>query len=152
MNLKGQIKSIWHTSFFTFMHWRRKWQPTPVFLRGESQGRGSPVGCRLWSRTELDRTEATQQQQQNMKIPVAPSSHHNMWLASLYHLDCPGRHGLHFMLSKLFIGLLVILIDCTLNYTFQSKPFHSIVHPLSFVCRSCLYSMKVKVAQSHLTL
>ena len=25
---------------FTFMHWRRKWQPTPVFLRGESQGRG----------------------------------------------------------------------------------------------------------------
>ncbi|KAB0369722.1 hypothetical protein FD755_018715 [Muntiacus reevesi] len=30
------------------MHWRRKWQPTPVFLPGESQGRGSLVGCRLW--------------------------------------------------------------------------------------------------------
>ena len=29
------------------MHWRRKWQPTPVFLPGESQGRGSLVGCRL---------------------------------------------------------------------------------------------------------
>ena len=28
-------------------HWRRKWQPTPVFLPGESQGRGSLVGCRL---------------------------------------------------------------------------------------------------------
>ena len=26
---------------FTFMHWRRKWQPTPVFLPGESQGRGA---------------------------------------------------------------------------------------------------------------
>ena len=25
-------------SLFTFMHWRRKWQPTPVFLPGESQG------------------------------------------------------------------------------------------------------------------
>ena len=25
-------------SLFTFMHWRRKWQPTPVFLLGESQG------------------------------------------------------------------------------------------------------------------
>ena len=35
-------------SLFTFMHWRRKWQPTPVFLPGESQGRGSLVGCRLW--------------------------------------------------------------------------------------------------------
>ena len=32
------------------MHWRRKWQPTPVFLPGESQGRGSLVGCRLRSR------------------------------------------------------------------------------------------------------
>ena len=46
------------------MHWRRKWQPTPVFLPGESQGRGSLVGCRLWGRTESDMTEATQQQQQ----------------------------------------------------------------------------------------
>ena len=35
-------------SDFTFTHWRRKWQPTPVFLPGESQGRGSLVGCRLW--------------------------------------------------------------------------------------------------------
>ena len=31
-------------SLFTFMHWRRKWQPTPVFLPGESQGRGEPGG------------------------------------------------------------------------------------------------------------
>ena len=41
-------------SLFTFMDWRRKWQPTPVFLPGESQGRGSLVGCRLWGRTESD--------------------------------------------------------------------------------------------------
>ena len=44
---------------FTFMHWRRKWQPTPVFLPGGSQGRGSLVGCRLWGRTESDMTEVT---------------------------------------------------------------------------------------------
>ena len=44
---------------FTFMHWRRKWQPTPVFLPGESQGRGSLVGCRLWGRIESDTTEPT---------------------------------------------------------------------------------------------
>ena len=46
-------------SNFTFMHWRRKWQPTPVFLSGESQGRGSLVGCRLWDCTESDTTEVT---------------------------------------------------------------------------------------------
>ena len=33
--------------FSLFMHWRRKWQPTPVFLPGESQGWGRLVGCRL---------------------------------------------------------------------------------------------------------
>ena len=56
----------WATSLslFIFMHWRRKWQPTPVFLPGESQGRGSLVGCHLWGRTESDTTEETQQQQQ----------------------------------------------------------------------------------------
>ena len=41
------------------MHWRRKWQPTPVFLLGESQGQRSLVGCRLWDRTESDMTEVT---------------------------------------------------------------------------------------------
>ena len=46
-------------SLFTFMPSRRKWQPTPVFLPGESQGWGSLVACRLWGRTELDMTEAT---------------------------------------------------------------------------------------------
>ena len=46
-------------SLFTFMHWRKKWQPTPVFLPGESQEWGSLVGCHLWGRTESDTTEVT---------------------------------------------------------------------------------------------
>ena len=51
----------WATSLslFTFMHWRRKWQPTPVFLPREPQGLWGLVGCRLWGRTESDTTEAT---------------------------------------------------------------------------------------------
>ena len=46
---------LWRSAFF----WRRQWHPTPVFLPGESQGRGSLVGCHLWGRTELDMTEVT---------------------------------------------------------------------------------------------
>ena len=46
LRVKTQLSGF--TSLFTSMHWRRKWQPTPVFLPGESQGRGSLVGCRLW--------------------------------------------------------------------------------------------------------
>ena len=51
----------WATSLslFTFMHRRRKWQPTPVFLPGESQAWQSLVGCCLWGRTESDTTEVT---------------------------------------------------------------------------------------------
>ena len=65
----GRLQSIglrsvghdWATSLSlsTFMHWRRKWQPTPLFLPGESQGWRSLVGCHLCGRTESDTTEAT---------------------------------------------------------------------------------------------
>ena len=51
--------SVTSLSLFTFMHRRRKWQPTPVFLPGESQGWGSLTGCRLCGRTESDMTEVT---------------------------------------------------------------------------------------------
>ena len=56
-----RVSHDWATSLslFTFMHWRRKWQPTPVFLPGESQGRGRLVGCHLWGCTKSDTTEAT---------------------------------------------------------------------------------------------
>ena len=74
MEEPGRLQSmgllrVWHDSetslsLFTFMHWRRRWQPTPMFLRGESQGRVSLVGCRLWGHTESDTTKVTQQQQQ----------------------------------------------------------------------------------------
>ena len=54
---KSQTRLSDFLSLFTFMHWRRKWQPTPVFLPGESHGPGSLVGCSPWGRKELDTTE-----------------------------------------------------------------------------------------------
>ena len=56
-----RVGQDWATSLslFTFMHWRRKWQPTPVFLPGASQGQESLMGCCLWDCTESDTTEAT---------------------------------------------------------------------------------------------
>ena len=67
---KSQTRLSNLLSLFTFMHWRMKWQPTPVFLPGESQGERSLVGCCIWGRIESDTTEATWQQQQykNNKI------------------------------------------------------------------------------------
>ena len=56
-----RVRHDWATSLspFTFMHWRRKWQPTLVFLPGESQGWLSLAGCHLWGGTESDTTEVT---------------------------------------------------------------------------------------------
>ena len=58
-SLRARHDWVTSLSLFTFMHWRMKWQPTPVFLPGESQGWGSLMGCRLWGRTESDMTEVT---------------------------------------------------------------------------------------------
>ena len=46
----GSRRGATSLSLFTFIHWRRKWQPTPVILPGESQG---------WGRSESDTTEVT---------------------------------------------------------------------------------------------
>ena len=56
---KRQTRLSDFTFTFTFMHWRREWQPTSVFLPGEFQGRGSLVGCHVRGCTESDMTEAT---------------------------------------------------------------------------------------------
>ena len=69
---EGRTRLSDFTLTFHFMHWRRKWQATPAFLPGESQGRGSLVGCPLWGRTESDTTEVTQQQQQQQRWSYLP--------------------------------------------------------------------------------
>ena len=59
----GVVKSRTRLSDFSFtLHFHaleKQMATTPVFSPGESQGRGSLVGCRLWGRTESDMTEAT---------------------------------------------------------------------------------------------
>ena len=107
----------WATSLsvFTFMHWRRKWQPTPVFLPGESQGRGSLVGCRLWGRTESDTTE--QQQQQCAYVtatfsvcpPLLPLLCPQLCLFLLLLFKCPNYTTDKVMIEyKLFIGVIIM--------------------------------------------
>jgi len=84
----------WETSLwlFTFMHWRRKRQPTPVFLPGESQGRRSLVGCHLWGHTESDTTEVTRQQQQTIYTPLflctIPSYSIILLWKCCFHFNC----------------------------------------------------------------
>ena len=72
----GVAESRTRLSDFTFTHWRRKRQPTPVLLPGESQDCSLPgfsahgipsVGCRLWGRRESVTTDTTYQQQQQQQ-------------------------------------------------------------------------------------
>ena len=54
-----RVRHDWATSrsLFTFMHWRRKWQPTPVLLPGKSHGQRSLVDYSSWGHEESDMTE-----------------------------------------------------------------------------------------------
>ena len=92
----------WATSLslFAFMHWRRKWQPTPAFLPGESQGWGSLVGCRLWGGTEPDTTEATSQEQQRSFGSFAPP------LSGLYCL----QQGVTVILTSVSLYMCVFFV------------------------------------------
>ena len=86
------------------MHWRRKWQPTPVFLPRESQGQGSLVGCRLWGRTESDTTEATQQQQHAFGCPSLSCV--SLILNCVFQFLPIYMHSLHFVWWALKISKL----------------------------------------------
>ena len=69
------VRHDWATSLslFTFMHWRRKWQPTPVFLPGASQGRGAwwaSVYGVTQSRTQLKRLSSSSTNQKNLILSL----------------------------------------------------------------------------------
>ena len=57
--IEQHIQSFYNCFALVRQNWRRKWQATPGFLPGESQGQGSLVGCRLWGRIESDTNEVT---------------------------------------------------------------------------------------------
>ena len=101
----GVAKSRTRLSDFTFtlMHWRRRWQPTSVFLPGESQGQRSLVGCPQWGPTESNTTDATQQQQQQQHTCALKKNQmvHNV-------IDCKNLFSLIFKLQSIFI--------CTLKH------------------------------------
>ena len=112
----------WATSLslFTFLHWRRKWQPTPVFLPGESQGRGSLLGCHLCGCTESDMTEVTS------LIHISPSSQTYLPSPSpsypLGYHKAPALGSLHLTINSHWLSVLHIVM-----YMFQCsslKSFH----------------------------
>ena len=99
----GVVKSrTWLSDFtFTFMHWRRKWQPTPVFLPGESQGWGSLVGCHLWAHTESDTTELTWTMDLKFQVPIQYCHLQHWTLFSPPDTPTTGDH-FRFALASLF--------------------------------------------------
>ena len=78
-----RVRPDWATSLslFPFMHWRRKWQPTPEFLPGESQGRGSLLGCCLW----------VAQSQTRLKRLISSSSSSHPWI-DLFNKQKPNTY------------------------------------------------------------
>ena len=64
-------------SLFTFMHWRRKWQPTPVFSPGKYHGQTEPVGYGPQGCQRARHDLETKQQQ------FFPSPHANIYFSEI---------------------------------------------------------------------
>ena len=121
-----RVRHDWATllSLFTFMHWRRKWQPTPVFLPGESQGRGSLVSC-LWSCTESDTTDVTWQQQQQSFVRSYTHSllNHLIWIWLIH--------------KKLYIFIVYNFLGFEISIH-PSNQCHRLCHKLSITSKGFL--------------
>ena len=103
-----RVRHDWATSLwlFAFMHWRRKWQPTPVFLPGESHGQRSLVGCRLRGRTESARLKRLSS---SSSLPYGA-----------------------FLLGKLFAELSYIFYTDSFIFKNPKYFWYSFCHPYSF--------------------
>ena len=85
------VRHDWTTSLslFTFMHWRRKWQPTPVFLPVESQGRGAwlvAISGVTQSRTQLKQLSRSSSSRSVLIEKVVKRGSHPEWLLSFVFL------------------------------------------------------------------
>ena len=129
---------------YSSVYLRRKWQPTPLFLPGESQGWGILVGCHLWGLIESDMTEETQQQQQcisvNSQFPIHPSLSPDS--KALESLMFPLQGTSAYQLSPTPIHLVVLLCICkaSANLLFPSRtyPIHfSLTLPAGAVSLFC---------------
>ena len=86
-----RVRHDWATSLslFTFMQWRRKWQPTPVFLPGESQGWGSLVGsvygvAQSQTRLKYLRSSSSTWCELSNLVAIAPHGD-GIWMGSFQH-------------------------------------------------------------------
>ena len=127
----------WATSLslFIFLHWRRKWQPTPVFLPGESQGWGSWVGCHLWGCTESDTlkrlSSSSSMLKQNHSHLYCPLYMWNLKLPSKHYRICPVSYMSFF--SSFFLQSLKYVCSSrikfsTLNILNGTSFIHSLSH------------------------
>ena len=120
-----RIGHDWATSLslFTSMHWRRKWQPTPVFLPGESQGWWSLVSCHLWgaqSRTWLKQ--------------LSNSSRHYTIPHSIIHLLSPNFCSLFQRLDTFYW----LTFNSALNSSFSKNNFQ-VIAKISYLLTQCIH-------------
>ena len=137
------------TFTFHFHHQKRKWQPTSVFLPGESQGLRSLVGCHLYRHTESDMTEVTQQQQQQQLIGnTFPSSFSMETLLEIVLQSDSGDSGILNILDvrkkkNIFLLFSIILILIYSIYRTVLTLELSLIY--SYVLQPLLFKMQIGV-------
>ena len=117
--------------------WRRKWEPTPVFLSGESHGQRSLAGYSPWDHEELDATETTQHSWYWQYSSSLNTSHSLIPLLTPCFFPIPGTYQASLSLQAL--NLLLPLLGPIFSQVF-SLPSPSF---LSYLCSYHFLSEKI---------
>ena len=117
--------------------WRRKWEPTPVFLPGESHGQRSLAGYSPWDHEELDTTEATQHSWCRQYSSSLNTPHSLIPLLPPCFCPIPGTYQASLSLQAL--NLLLPLLGPIFSQVF-SLPSPSF---LSYICSYHFLSEKI---------
>ena len=133
----GVAKSQTRLSDFTFTHWRRKWQPTPLFLPGESHGQRRLVGYKslgsqrvghdlatnTWVTCRVIRNVGSGDRHTNPVSPLRTKVVLGQWfnLFMLLHSCLYNNSSLVCVLLNVFIGLAILSLNLDIETWLRNR-------------------------------
>ena len=147
-----EVKETWFNPWVGKIPWRRKWQPTPVFLPGESHGQRSLMGYSPWGHKESDTTEHTHRKTQNSQQTPNFTTY---WSNLFYFLAALGLWGSMWALCCIGQAFSNLVSKLRLSCSMACRilvPWPGIEPPVPYIERWILNHWTPRAVRSHVDL